>query len=81
MDRFAKEAKIDETGDATAKRHTTMASSPPRPRPARRPTLRNSSSVQVALSAHQQFEESIMFLRHDLMRVSGDAADADRFFW
>ena len=33
----------------------------------------------VALSAHQQFEESIMFLRHDLMRVSGDAADADRF--
>ena len=33
MDRFAKEAKSTRTGDATAKRHTTMASSPPRPRP------------------------------------------------
>ncbi|RSX54421.1 hypothetical protein D2E25_0729 [Bifidobacterium goeldii] len=33
----------------------------------------------MAISAHQQFEQAILFLRHDLMRVSGDAQDADDF--
>lgn len=35
----------------------------------------------VAESVRTQFERSIQFLRHDLMRVSGDAAGADRFLF
>ena len=79
MDRFAKEAKIDEDGRCdgeTAHDDGVIAAEA-----ATDSTADASELIKrtVALSAHQQFEESIMFLRHDLMRVSGDAADADRF--
>ena len=79
MDRFAKEAKIDEDGRCdgeTAHDDGVIAAEA-----ATGSTADASELIKrtVALSAHQQFEESIMFLRHDLMRVSGDAADADRF--
>lgn len=36
---------------------------------------------EVAESVRKQFEHSMQFLRHDLMRVSGDAAGADRFLF
>ena len=76
MDRFAKEAKIDEDGRCdgeTAHDDGVIAAEA-----ATDSTADASELIKrtVALSAHQQFEESIMFLRHDLMRVSGDAADA-----
>lgn len=79
MDRFAKEAKIDEDGRCdgeTAHDDGIIAAEA-----ATGSTADASELIKrtVALSVHQQFEESIMFLRHDLMRVSGDEADADRF--
>lgn len=33
----------------------------------------------MARLAHRQFTQAILFLRHDLLRLSGDAAAADRF--
>lgn len=35
--------------------------------------------MTIAISVRQQFEQAILFLRHDLMRISGDAQDADQF--
>lgn len=37
------------------------------------------SEKEIALTAHDQFDHAVMFLRHDLMRISGDTDEADRF--
>ncbi len=37
------------------------------------------SEKEIAFTAHDQFEHAVMFLRHDLMRISGDTDEADRF--
>lgn len=37
------------------------------------------SKQQLAQTAQNQFDHAVQFLRHDLMRISGDAAEADRF--
>ncbi len=34
---------------------------------------------EIAETAQNQFEHAVQFLRHDLMRISGDADEADRF--
>ena len=37
------------------------------------------SKQQLAQTAQNQFDHAVQFLRHDLMRISGDAEEADRF--
>ena len=37
------------------------------------------SQQQLAQTAQNQFDHAVQFLRHDLMRISGDAEEADRF--
>lgn len=37
------------------------------------------SEKEIAITAHDQFKHAVMFLRHDLMRISGDTDEADRF--
>ncbi len=34
---------------------------------------------EIAETAQNQFDHAVQFLRHDLMRISGDADEADRF--
>lgn len=37
------------------------------------------SDKEIARTAGDQFDHAVQFLRHDLMRISGDAEEADRF--
>ena len=37
------------------------------------------SQRQLAQTAQNQFDHAVQFLRHDLMRISGDSDEADRF--
>ena len=37
------------------------------------------SDKEIAQTAGDQFDHAVQFLRHDLMRISGDAEEADRF--